>query len=515
MSFGTFPEHLGNVWVYLRKSREDREAEERARREGRGDIETLSRHRRKLFQLASKFQWRITRVFEEVVSGEFISERPEMQKLLQGVEKGETQAVLTMDIDRLGRGDMEDQGRIMRVFREAGTLILTPDKVYDLCDEMDEEWTEFKAFFARRELKMITKRMQQGRITSVQDGKYLGTRPPFGYDVNDDRILIPNQDADTVRLIFDLHVNRGMGGSHIASYLNTLGIKTPTGKSWRAANVVAILRNAHYAGYVVWGRIKHDKRKGTYTKRPEEEVIRAKGRHTPLISIEVFEASAQIRASRSHAPLGFSKQIANPLAGLIECSKCGEKLIRRPYTKQGPHLICKNPNCPQRSTRLDIVEQRVVQALREWLCEYTISCDEVTAATNAPTEAHHNMRLLTKIEDDIRRLETQRDNLHNLLEQGIYDAATYRDRKQKLVSELSTLAHQKERLMKDIDREIAAERTPQKTIPHVIHVLDLYPNMKTPAEQNRLLRTVLYKAVYNKEKHQRGAEFDLDLYPLF
>lgn len=125
------------------------------------------------------------------------------------------------------------------------------------------------------------------------------------------------------------------------------------------------------------------------------------------------------------------------------------------------------------------------------------------------------MRLLTKIEDDIRRLETQRDNLHNLLEQGIYDAATYRDRKQKLVSELSTLAHQKERLMKDIDREIAAERTPQKTIPHVIHVLDLYPNMKTPAEQNRLLRTVLYKAVYNKEKHQRGAEFDLDLYPLF
>ncbi|GMA62348.1 recombinase family protein [Alicyclobacillus fastidiosus] len=515
MSYGTFPENLDNVWVYLRKSREDREAEERARKEGRHEFETLARHRRKLFELAHTFRWNITRVFEEVVSGEYISERPEMVKLLRGVEMGEATAVLAMDIDRLGRGDMEDQGRILRVFRETETLLLTPDKVYDLSDEMDEEWTEFKAFFARRELKMITKRMQRGRMASVQDGKYLGTRPPFGYDIGEDLVLVPNADADTVRMIFDLHVNRGMGGGHIAAYLNSLGVTTPTGRTWRSANVVALLRNAHYAGYIVWGRIKHDKRRGTQKKRPEDEVIRVPGRHEPLISKEMYERSANIRASRSHAPVGFSKGIANPIASLVECSKCGEKLIRRPYSKQAPHLICKNPNCDQRSTRLDIVESRIIQALQAWLHDYTLSYDELSAATTAPKPSFSRKKLLSQINQDIHRVETQQNNLPNLLEQGIYDGPTYLERHQKLLNELTQLQQKRASVLSSMAQDRQLDGAMHDVIPRVTRVLDLYPQLGSPREQNELLRSVLHKAVYNKEKWQRGDEFDLDLYPAF
>ncbi|MFB5190333.1 recombinase family protein [Alicyclobacillus fastidiosus] len=516
MASGNFPENLANVWVYLRKSREDREAEERARKEGRYDIETLARHRRKLFELAHAFQWKITRVFEEVASGEYISERPEMMKLLEGVEMGEADAVLAMDIDRLGRGDMEDQGRILRVFRETETLLLTPDKVYDLSDEMDEEWTEFKAFFARRELKMITKRMQRGRIASVQDGKYLGTRPPFGYDIGEDLVLVPNGDANTVRMIFDLHVNRGMGGGHIAAYLNSLGVKTATGKTWRSANVVSILRNAHYAGDIVWGRIKHDKRKGTQRKRSEDEVIRASGRHEPLISKEMFERSATIRASRSHAPVGFRKGIANPMASLVECSKCGEKLIRRPYTKQASHLICKNPTCDQRSTRLDIVENRIMQALQVWLYDYTLSYHELSTAAARPTKATFSLASrLSQIDQDIARVETQQNNLQNLLEQGIYDGPTYLVRQQKLLDELTQLRQQKVAVQSEIAETRQIDEAMHDVIPRVTRVLDLYPKMKSPAEQNKLLRSILHKVVYNKEKWQRGDEFDLDIYPAF
>lgn len=76
-----FPSDLDNVWIYLRKSREDREAEERARKEGRHEIETLSRHRRTLLELAQIHSHAITHILEEVVSGEFISERPEMIRL--------------------------------------------------------------------------------------------------------------------------------------------------------------------------------------------------------------------------------------------------------------------------------------------------------------------------------------------------------------------------------------------------------------------------------------------------
>ena len=53
-----------------------------------------------------------------------------------------------MEIDRLGRGDMEDQGLILKTFKNANTLIVTPRKIYDLNDEFDEEYTEFEAFMA-------------------------------------------------------------------------------------------------------------------------------------------------------------------------------------------------------------------------------------------------------------------------------------------------------------------------------------------------------------------------------
>jgi DNA invertase Pin-like site-specific DNA recombinase len=103
-----------------------------------------------------------------------------MLQLLKEVSEGKWKSVFYMEIDRLGRGDMEDQGIILRTFKQAKTLIVTPRKVYDLNDEFDEEYTEFEAFMARKELKIITRRLQGGRLRSVEDGNYLSTLPPYG-----------------------------------------------------------------------------------------------------------------------------------------------------------------------------------------------------------------------------------------------------------------------------------------------------------------------------------------------
>ena len=150
----------------------------------------------------------ITHVFEEVVSGESVIHRPEMMNLLKEVAEGKWRSVFCIEVDRLGRGDMEDQGLILKTFKNAKTLIVTPRKIYDLNDEFDEEYTEFEAFMARKELKIITRRLQNGRIRSVQDGNYIGAKPPYGYQVEkkgQDRLLVPHPDqAPVVKLIFDL-----------------------------------------------------------------------------------------------------------------------------------------------------------------------------------------------------------------------------------------------------------------------------------------------------------------------
>jgi site-specific DNA recombinase len=510
-----FPTDLDNVWVYLRKSREDSEAEERARREGREVVETLSRHRRTLLELAHEYRHNITRIFEEVVSGEYIDERPEVQKLLDGVENGEATAVWVMDIDRLGRGDMADQGVVIRTFKESGTLILTPDKVYDLTDEMDEEWTEYKTFMARRELKMIRKRLQNGRIRSVKDGKYIGTRPPFGYDVTRDLTLIPNNDADVVRQIFRMYTEEGLGCNRIAHRLNEMGIKSPMGKIWRGESVLALLNNPVYAGWITWRRLHQDRRRGRYRRRPESEWIKARGQHEPLISEEVFQRSKEIRARRSHVPIRKDRAPSSPLSGLVQCGKCGELMVKRPYARQAAHLICKNPNCDTRSTRLQFVEERIIDELAKWLADYQLSVEEV-AASLSPTE--NKIPLYTKrlnaLDAEIARVNAQRDELHNLLEQRIYDTETYLERNQKLHKELTDLKRQREAIEAEMEREEKAMKARLDIIPKVTSVIEAYKATDDVAAKNQLLKSVLEHVVYHKEKWQSGKDFGLELYPM-
>ncbi len=156
---------------YLRKSRAE---------EGMELEEVLAKHRRALAELAEKQHIVIADTYEEIVSGESIALRPQMLLLLDAVEQGRYAGVLCMDIDRLGRGGMRDQGLILDTFRTSGTLIITPDKTYDLNDDSDEQMTEFKAFFARQEYKMIRKRMRRGVVATLEGGGYI-SNPPFGY----------------------------------------------------------------------------------------------------------------------------------------------------------------------------------------------------------------------------------------------------------------------------------------------------------------------------------------------
>ena len=221
---------MDRVCMYLRKSRADEEAEQY------GEGETLVKHKKILLKVAKEKGINIVKIYEEIVSGESLVHRPEMLKLLKEVEQGKYDAVLCMDMDRLGRGNMQEQGLILETFKKSKTKIVTPRKIYDLQDEFDEEYSEFEAFMARKELKIINRRLQRGRIRSVEDGNFIGPIPPFGYEIvhkGKIRTLEPNpEQAPIVKMIFDLYTNHGMGGSKIAHKLNELGYKTYTNKRW-------------------------------------------------------------------------------------------------------------------------------------------------------------------------------------------------------------------------------------------------------------------------------------------
>lgn len=116
---------FGGYAIYLRKSRADAEAETR------GEGETLARHEKMLLDLAEKIGIKIGKIYREIVSGETIEARPEIQKLLSDVKKGMWKGVLVVEVERLARGETMDQGIVAKAFKISDTKIITPMKTYD------------------------------------------------------------------------------------------------------------------------------------------------------------------------------------------------------------------------------------------------------------------------------------------------------------------------------------------------------------------------------------------------
>lgn len=161
--------------IYLRKSRADDTSE---------PLEvTLQRHRQMLEKYMQQHDIAVQDedVFEEVVSGDSLYARPQMLRLLEAVEAGTYTGVLCVDIQRLGRGSMQDQGMILDAFKWSDTKIITPTRTYDLSNDMDETYTEFESFMGRQEYKMIKKRLRRGLNATIENGGYIANAP-YGYD---------------------------------------------------------------------------------------------------------------------------------------------------------------------------------------------------------------------------------------------------------------------------------------------------------------------------------------------
>jgi len=514
----------GEYWMYLRKSRADLEAE------ARGEGETLGKHRTALYRLAKELNITVTKVFSEVVSGESILHRPEMVKMLQEMEKTPPKGVLVMDIDRLGRGDKIDQGIIERTFKETKTLIVTPGQIYDMNEESGEFNVEVKSFLARLELKQTTKRLQGGRIRSVEnDRNYIGTRPPYGYMIHKDangRTLVPHpEQAPIVKQIFawytDEDPKRRLGSSKIALRLNAMpNAKTYTGKPWEASTVLFILKNAVYAGRLQWKKKEQKKSKQPGKKRdtrtrPREEWIDVEGKHEPLVSMETFRRAQELRVDKRLVPYNPANGVTNPLSGLIKCGICGMSMIYRPYTGQPAHLKCYNQLCQNKSSRFAYVESTLLKHLEEWLKGYKAQWKKhkpagIPQGTDIISVKEQALKSLTK---DLADLHGQKKEIHNLLERRLYDEETFLERSQEIAADIQKTNSAIKALNAEIEVEKKRQLAQHEIIPKVERAIKLYARSDDPAEQNAILKSVLKYAVYKKEKWQRNDQFTLVLFP--
>jgi len=305
----------GEYSLYLRKSRNDLEAEER------GEGETLARHEKMLMELARRYGFSIGKIYREIVSGESIEARPVVQELLRDVESGRWKGVLVVEVERLARGDTMDQGRVAKSFKFSNTKIITPIKIYDPNNEFDEEYFEFGLFMSRREYKTINRRLQRGRVSSVREGKFVGSVAPYGYErvklIKDKGFsLQKNNEAPIVEKIFNLYAYNDISINEVARQLNLSGFRPRKAEEWTISAIKDILSNPIYIGKIRWDSrkvVKEYKNGKIVNTRPRNSnYILCDGLHEPIIDIDTWNIVQEKRSK--HVPaVARNKIVQNPL----------------------------------------------------------------------------------------------------------------------------------------------------------------------------------------------------------
>lgn len=501
--------------IYLRKSRKDMEAE------SHGAGETLLRHEQALLALSKQLGKPISKIYREIVSGETIAARPVMQQLLREVEQNIWDGVFVMEVERLARGDTKDQGVVAEAFKYSETLIITPNKIYDPCNEFDEEYFEFGLFMSRREYKTINRRIQRGREASVKEGKWIYADAPYGYI----RVKLEKQkgytlafepnEAPVVKQIFEWYVNDYIGSTQISNRLNDLGIKPRKSEKWHPASVRDILSNIVYAGYIKKGERPEKKymENGVVKKRRvyNSDCLIVKGLHPAIISKEMYDEAQRIKKHNTITSNNGEKfALRNPLAGIIECGICGRKMQLTGSRNDNKQLRIHCGHCENISAGYDYVEEAVLSGLSAWLENFKVSAK----APDAPVDTSMYTEAINRAESELKTLYGQISRLHDFLEQGIYDTDTFLQRNSELSARKADLQSKIDMLTDAVVKTQHSE-SKETFIPKVENVLDVYNTLETAEQKNKLLKSVLVKVTYVRNEKGTGTEkaFDIEIYP--
>lgn len=501
--------------IYLRKSRTDNQFE--------SVTEILSRHEQMLQNYCLRtFGEPIPQnnIYREVVSGETINDRPKMIQLLEEIENGGIEAVVVIEPQRLSRGSFGDIDRIVNTFKYTNTIVITPTKHYDLNNKFDRKYFEQELLRGNDYLEYVKEILSRGRKRSVEEGLYIASKPPFGYDkfkLKKGYTLVPNKDADTVRYIFE-KFNEGLGTTELAKHLIEIGAKSQSGKQWTPAMVRNVLISDLYIGVLTYGRREEKKtmKDGKIVcSKPlnKEEYIKSIGLHEKLIPDEVFEKAQSLLKSRGGKNIRGDKTIKNPLAGLVKCKFCGNNMFRRPYDKRPvPTLICKTIGCKCVSSDLTLVEDEVVKMLKQELTNYKYYIanyeEEIKSSTNI-------------IEKEIKKIDKELTLLKNDLQNALikYNRSKIGEEeyiflRNYTLEEESRLNKQKTALESKLQNdELESKR---KAIPILENFINGYYDFSIK-DRHDLLTGILDKIVYEKTKNGRWNEdartsFKLELF---
>lgn len=430
-------------------------------RKSRGETtEDLIKHKTILEELCKSRGW-VYVVYEEVETGESLFARPVMQQLLRDVEDNIYDAVVCVDLDRLGRGDLVDWGQIKRVFQKTNTYMVTPSSLYNLNDDNEEFAVDLQTLFARREYKKITHRLSMGKKVGAKLGAWTNGTPPMPYEYqewidpatnkryyNEKGLVVNLQKLSIYRFMVDSFIKDKKSTNEIAWELNRRNIPSPRGGRWCNMTVRRLLVDETHLGKIISNKTKGDGHKNKspnkqpFQKIPKEQWTVVENRHEAIKTQDEHEKILIGIQKNLKSPYRRSDHYY-PLKGLIKCGLCGYGLPLE--YKRGKDLIVKKcwhkdylgNKCPNSSGKA----QYIIDAIDEQLKEYEEQIrKEIESCEDQSTDL---IQLQIKtIMDKLNKKDIALKRARIAYDEGVDTLDEYRSAKERILKEVDELESQ-------------------------------------------------------------------------
>lgn len=341
-------------------------------------------------------------------------DRPEIQRLIQDARDKRFQKCIVYKLDRLSRSQKDTLYLIEDVLNPNGVDFISINETMDTSTPLGRLMLGILSAFAQLERENIKERTRMGMLERVKEGYWMGGgRVPFGYDYDGEKgILVPNQDAPTVRRMYEMYLE-GKSPQVIA---DELGLKYDR-------LVMQVLRRRSNLGWIPYNGKEY------------------RGRHQPLVDEDTFQRTMAAMEARSEKR---SYKTRSLLAGLLVCGHCGARMHYQSWGNTGRKKIScysrqtskkylvKDADCPQESLWQEDVEEAVLQDL----FSYAIAAHEKTEQENQRDVQEGLQERLREADVRLRRLYgLYADSGDEVLRELIDQWKAKRDKLQKRLEE--------------------------------------------------------------------------------
>lgn len=362
-------------------------------------------------------------------------DRPAFKKMIEDIELGKINMVITKDLSRLGRDYIETGEYIEKYFPLHNIrYVALLDGIDTFLDSSSNDIAPFKAVINDMYSRDNSKKIRTALRTMQLKGKWVGGCTPFGYmvDPKDKNHLVPcPEEALIVKNIFKL-AKEGLSYYQIAEKLTSEHVPTSSmirktkrkGKYaikgyWNTKTVRCILSNRLYLGDMVQNRnqrISYKIRK--IVKNEESRWIIVENTHEPIIDRDTFN---EIQRILSNSKIRTDKKIFRLLDGLLYCYECKNKIsICKPRKSDNrTYIVCnyyrrfsKTHLCTSHSFNYDILEEKILKEIKKMFERY-LDFDNLKQKVKEELDKHNGYQKNQLIEvDDL--IKNKLDNLDKI-----------------------------------------------------------------------------------------------------